>query len=97
VDDFFLAWRKESKDLVRQVHRVLRDHVSDRARDLSDRITASSVEARRTAQSAAADREQRRQRLTARLEELAALHRRAVALATRRPVDQRPQGLELSA
>lgn len=97
VDDFFLAWGKESKDLVRQVHRVLRDHVTDRAQELSDRITASSIEARRTAQAAAGEREQRRQRLTARLEELVALHRRAMALAVHRPVDQRPQGLELSA
>jgi hypothetical protein len=98
IDDFFLAWGKESRDLTREVQRVLRDHVTERAEDLAARITASSRLARQAAQSAAAEREQRRQALTAQLEQLVELHRRAVVLAGQRTVAQHPtEGLELSA
>lgn len=104
VDDVFLACGKESRDLSRQVQRVLRDHVTERAEHIAERIAESSRVARQTAQAAAAEREQRRQRLGARLEELVELHRRAVVLASRRAVPQpRPahddagHGLELSA
>jgi hypothetical protein len=98
IDDVFLACGKETKDLSRQVQRVLRDHITERAEDLARRITESSRMARQTAQSAAAEREQRRQRLTSQLEELVELHRRAVAVAGQRPVTaQGTGGLELSA
>jgi hypothetical protein len=98
IDDVFLACGKETKDLGRQVQRVLRDHITERAEDLAQRIAESSRVARQTAQSAAAEREQRRQRLATRLEELVELHRRAVAVAGQRPVvAQAPAGLELSA
>jgi hypothetical protein len=97
IDDVFLACGKETKDLSRQVQRVLRDHITERAEDLANRITESSRVARQTAQSAAAEREQRRQQLAARLEELVELHRRAVTLAGQRPVAKAPAGLELSA
>jgi len=97
IDDFFLACGKESKDLGRQVQRVLRDHVTERAEDMAARITESSRVARQTAQAAAAEREQHRLRLTAQHETLVELHRRAVTLAGQRAVAAPPAGLELSA
>jgi hypothetical protein len=97
IDDVFLACSKESKDLSRQVQRVLRDHVTERAEDLAGRIAESSRVARQTAGAAAAEREQRRQALTAQLQELVELHRRAVVLAGHRAAAQEPAGLELSA
>jgi hypothetical protein len=97
IDDFFLACGKQSKDLTRQVQRVLRDHVTERAEDLAGRITESSRVARQTAVAAATAREQRRQRLTGQLQELVDLHHRAVALAGQRVATPAPAGLELSA
>jgi hypothetical protein len=98
IDDFFLACGKESKDLSRQVQRVLRDHISERAEELAARITESSQAARQTAQVAAAERERRRQALAGRLEGLVELHRRAVGLASQRAVaPSATPGLELSA
>lgn len=97
IDDFFLACGKETKDLARQVQRVLRDHVTERAEDMAARIAESSRQARQTAVAAAAEREQRRQTLTAQLEALVELHRRAVVLAGQRSVAPAPAGLELSA
>ncbi|HEY3753693.1 MAG TPA: dynamin family protein [Pseudonocardiaceae bacterium] len=97
IDDVFLACGKESKDLSRQVQRVLRDHITERAEDLAGRITESSRVARQTAVAAAAEREQRRQTLTAQLRELVELHHRAVVLAGQRVATPEPAGLELSA
>ena len=86
VDDFFLACGKEAKDLSRQVQRTLRDHVNERAEDLAARITESSKVARQPAVTAAAEREQRRQTLTAQLNALVQLHARAAVLADQRAV-----------
>jgi hypothetical protein len=100
IDDFFLACGKESKDLGREVQRVLRDHVTGRAEDVAALITASSREARLAAQRATAEREQRRQLLAGHLDELVELHKRAVVLASQRqvaPPAARQVGLELSA
>ncbi|HVV21882.1 MAG TPA: dynamin family protein [Pseudonocardiaceae bacterium] len=98
IDDFFLACGKQAKDLGRQVQRVLRDHITERAEELAARITESSKIARQAAVTAAAEREQRRQTLTAQLESLVQLHRRAVVLAGQRMVaPAAPAGLELSA
>ncbi|HEX3588699.1 MAG TPA: dynamin family protein [Pseudonocardiaceae bacterium] len=104
IDDFFLVCGKEAKDLSRQVQRELRDHITARAEFLAERINDSSRQARLTAQAAAAEREQYRQRLGGQLEELVELHRRAVVLASQRTVpqpraaqDNAAHGLELSA
>lgn len=97
IDDFFLACAKEAKDLSRQVQRTLRDHITERAEDLAARITESSKVARQQAITAAAEREQRRQTLTAQLEALVQLHRMAVVLADQRAVAPTGGGLELSA
>ncbi|HEX5403383.1 MAG TPA: dynamin family protein [Pseudonocardiaceae bacterium] len=97
IDDFFLACGKESKDLTRQVQRVLRDHISERADDMAGRIAESSRVARQTAVAAAAEREQHRQTLTGQLQVLAELHQRAVVLAGQRLAAPEPAGLELSA
>jgi GTPase Era involved in 16S rRNA processing len=97
IDDFFLAYGKESKDLSRHVHRTLRDHITERAEDLAARIAESSAVARRTAIAAATEREQRKQVLTQHLQGLIDLHRRAVALTGQRTVAPAPTGLELSA
>ncbi len=97
IDDFFLACAKESRDLSRQVQRTLRDHITERAEELAAKITESSKVARQQAITAAAEREQQRQTLTAQLEALVRLHRSAVVLADQRAVAAAPAGLELSA
>jgi hypothetical protein len=91
VDDFFLACGKETRDLSRQVQRILRDHVTARADELAARITDHSRTARLTAQAAETEREQHRRRLAAQWQALVELHRRTVAVAGQRA------GLELSA
>jgi hypothetical protein len=97
IDDFFLACGKESKDLTRQVHRILRDHITERAEELGERIAEGSRVARQTAIAASAEREQHRQRVTAQLRQLVELHRRAVAMAGQQLAGPAPAGLELSA
>jgi hypothetical protein len=86
------------------VQRELRDHITARAEFLAERINDSSRQARLTAQAAAVEREQHRQRLGGQLAELVELHRRAVVLASQRTVpqpraaqDNAAHGLELSA
>ncbi|HEX4725273.1 MAG TPA: dynamin family protein [Pseudonocardiaceae bacterium] len=96
VDDFFLACGKESKDLTRQVQRILRDHITERAEDLAERIAAGSRLARQTAQAAAVEREQHRQRVATQLRSLVDLHRRAMTMAGQR-LGGTPSSLELSA
>jgi hypothetical protein len=94
IDDFFLACGKESKDLSRQVQRLLRDYITERAEEIAGRIMVGSQQARLTAQAAAAEREQVRQRLTGELQHLVDLHRRAMTMAGQRLTGA---GLELSA
>jgi hypothetical protein len=94
IDDFFLACGKESKDLSRQVQRLLRDYITERAEEIAGRIMVGSQQARLTAQAAAAEREQVRRRLAGELERLVDLHRRAMAMAGQRLAGS---GLELSA
>jgi hypothetical protein len=96
IDDFFLACGKESKDLSKQVQRMLRDYVTERAEDIAGRITAGSQQAKLTAQAAAAEREQHRRLVAGQLERLVDLHRRATAMAGQR-VTGAATGLELSA
>jgi GTP-binding protein EngB required for normal cell division len=97
VDDFFLACGKESRDLSRQVQRILRDHITERAEELAERVTEGSRQARLTAQAAAAEREQHRQRVAEQFQHLVDLHRRAIAMAGQRLAGPAPVGLELSA
>ncbi|HEY0807998.1 MAG TPA: dynamin family protein [Pseudonocardiaceae bacterium] len=97
VDDFFLACGKESKDLSRQVQRILRDHITERAEELAERIAEGSRQARLTAQAATVEREQHRQRMAQQLQHLVDLHRRATAMAGQRLAGPAPVGLELSA
>lgn len=97
IDDFFLNCGKESKDLCRRVQRTLRDHITGRAEEVAELITDSSRVARQTAQTAAAERERHRLRLTGELEKVIELHRRAVALISTRAVAPAQGGLELSA
>jgi dynamin family protein len=94
IDDFFLACGKESKDLSRQVQRLLRDYITERAEEIAGRIMVGSQQARLTAQAAAAEREQVRRRLAGELERLVDLHRRAMTMAGQRLAGS---GLELSA
>jgi hypothetical protein len=96
IDDFFLTCGKESKDLSRQVQRLLRDYITERAEEIAGRIMVGSQQARQTAQAAAAERELLRQRLTGELAHLVELHRRAMAMAGQRLAGA-ATGLELSA
>jgi hypothetical protein len=96
IDDFFLACGKESKDLSRQVQRILRDHITERAEDLAERIADSSRIARLTAQAAAAEREQHRQHIAGQMRGLVDLHGRAMAISGLRAGLNAPTGLELA-
>lgn len=97
VDDVFLACGKESRDLIRRVQRTLRDHVTERAETLAERITEATRATQQAAQLAAANRDRQDRHLRGQLEQLAALHHRALTLSAVTQVAAPPRGLELSA
>ncbi|MFC4002678.1 dynamin family protein [Prauserella oleivorans] len=80
VDDFFLAYGKQSKDTVRQIHRELRDRCAAVADELRAEITDTAKRIKQvidteTAERAAASREAAKQ-----VEQLNTLYKRAHAL-----------------
>jgi hypothetical protein len=79
VDDVFLRFSKECRDIVRSVQRSLRDHFSA----LTDRLADDATRERETRQTGSAHRERRILALKREIERLAELHRRAGELGTR--------------
>jgi len=80
VDDVFLRFSKECRDLVRGVQRELRDHFGMLSEELFDEASSS----REAVQTSAVHRDWRAAELKREIERLAALHKRAGTLATRR-------------
>lgn len=76
VDDFFLKFGKDAKDIARRVQRRLRDHFTAVTEELQESIVSSARTARQAVDRDAAE-------LTRELEQLAALQRQAQALAAR--------------
>jgi replication fork clamp-binding protein CrfC len=81
VDDVVFQVGKDSKDKLRLVQRTLRDHFTALAEEMSRSIAESVQGAQRAAQTAAADRERRVRELKNRLDQIAALRKRAAVLA----------------
>jgi hypothetical protein len=79
VDDVFLRFSKECRDIVRSVQRRLRDHFSA----LTDRLADDAAREREARQTGSAHRERRMLELRREIERLAELHRRAGELGTR--------------
>jgi Dynamin family len=76
VDDFFLKFGKDSKDIARRVQRRLRDHFTAVTEELQESILSTARTARQAVDRDAAE-------LGRELEQLAALQRQAEALAAR--------------
>src|SRR2546429_6616208 len=73
VEDFFLKFSKDCRDVVRQVHRTLRDHFTAVADDLQDTLIESARLAKQNADRDAAERGRRNQEVERQLDALAAL------------------------
>jgi len=86
VEDFFLTFSKDSRDVARQVHRTLRDHFTALAEDLQESILDSARTAKQAADRDLAERDRRDRELQRELEDLRRLHDRANALAAVPPV-----------
>lgn len=89
VDDFFLAYGKESKDTVRLIHRELRDRCTAVAHELRTEISDAAQRVKQAIEAEAAERNTAVRKVATRVEELELLRRRADALAPQ-PV---PRGL----
>ena len=81
VEDFFLKFSKDCRDVVRQVHRTLRDHFLNLAEELQEELAETARIAKQAADREAAERDRRRQELRREFDTLAALHRKARLLA----------------
>lgn len=80
VDDVMFQMGKESKDRLREVQRLLRDHFTGIAEELSTSLTGSVNAAQRAVQTKSGDREQRIKQLRSELERVELLQKRARAL-----------------
>ncbi len=81
VDDVSFQVGKQSRDMLRQVHRELRDHFMARSEELVRSAQESLIAAERASQAGVAERQQRTADLRAELERIAALERQGQALA----------------
>ncbi|WP_197321833.1 dynamin family protein [Saccharomonospora sp. NB11] len=83
VDDFFLAYGKESKDTVRLIHRELRDRCAAVAQELRTEISEAAARVKQVIDAEAAERGTAMREVARRIDELELLRRRAEALAPR--------------
>ncbi|GAA5197242.1 isoniazid inducible protein IniA [Rugosimonospora acidiphila] len=81
VEDFFISFSKDCKDVIRQVQRRLRDHFAGMAEDLQASILESARTAKQAADRDLAERDRHDRELQRELEDLRRLHDRANALA----------------
>jgi hypothetical protein len=84
VEDFFLKFGKDCKDVARQVQRRLRDHFTALAEELQETIVESARVAKLAADSDAADRDRRARELQRELEVLFTLHSQIQAVGEAR-------------
>jgi hypothetical protein len=76
IEDFFLKFSKDCRDVVRQVHRTLRDHFTAVAEEMQDALIESARVAKQNADRGAAERNRRNQEIERELDALASLHGR---------------------
>jgi hypothetical protein len=80
VDDFFLAFSKDTKDILRQLQRRLRDHLAATAEELRTEIVQTAQSAKREADLDAAEQQRRAGEARTALQGLTTLHGRIAAL-----------------
>ncbi len=80
IDDFFLAFSKDTKDLVRTLQRGLRDHLTLTAEQLRSEIIESMRSAKRIVDHDVAEAQKRSTEARGRLERLTTLHGQITAL-----------------
>lgn len=80
VDNFFLRLNKDSKDTIRWVQSLLRDHYTGLVEEIQDNIVHSLRTAKQAADADVAERDQRHRGIQQQMERLAALYERAQAL-----------------
>src|SRR2546429_4562456 len=73
VEDFFLKFSKDCRDVARQVHRTLRDHFLSLAEELQEELAETARTAKQAADREAAERDPRRQQLPREVDGLVAL------------------------
>lgn len=81
VDGFFLRFNKESKDTVRWVQTVLRDHYTGLTEQIHDGIVRSLRTAKQAADADVVERDQRHRDIQQQMERLAALYEQARVLS----------------
>lgn len=96
VDDFYLAFSKDCKDMLRQAQRRLRDHFLAVTEALQDEALAIAEKARQSIQAEAVQVDARNRQVQRDLEKLVNLYQRVQALVTT-AVAARGAGLEISA
>jgi hypothetical protein len=84
VDDFFLRLSKDSRDTVRQAHRMLRDHFAALTEQLQEAIVSSFRSAKQAVDADAAERQQRHRAIEQAMKRLAVLYEEAQELAAGR-------------
>lgn len=80
IDDFFIQFNKHCKDVGKDVHRSLRDQLTELTERSQQRILAAAEDARQAATTSAAEQDRRTASARDRLRQLVALHGRAQAL-----------------
>jgi Dynamin family len=76
IEDFFLKFSKDCRDVVRQAHRTLRDHFTAVAEEMQDMLIESARQAKQNADRGAAERSRRNIEIERELDALAALYGR---------------------
>jgi hypothetical protein len=100
VDDFFLAFSKETRDSVRDLQRGLRDQITELSRQLLLRAAEDLNAVRLTAQTVGLEQERQEREFRAALTQLVTLHRRIESLAGSAAAAVAPKpspGLEITA
>ena len=81
IDDFFLAFSKDTRDIVRQLQRKLRDHLTSTGEELRGEILASAQSAKRAVEQDAAEQQRRSTEARSEIERLTTVHARIASLA----------------
>jgi hypothetical protein len=100
LDDFFLAFSKETRDAVRDLQRGLRNQITELSRHLLQRAAEDVNAAREAARAEAVERDSSDREVRAALTQLLTLHRRIETLATASVASGPPRpapGLEITA
>jgi hypothetical protein len=96
IDDFYLSFSKDCKDLLRQAQRRLRDHFLQVTESIQDEALAVAEAARQSIQADAVQTDARNRQVQRDLEKLVNLYQRVQALVTT-AVPARSAGLEITA